>query len=460
MRFERIVRRRITIPPTTSALLALMGGFALLIGIGTGLLLLPFANAGGEQVSFRVALFTATSATCVTGLTVVDTATTWAGFGQAVIALLMFLGGVGVMTAGALLILAIGRRLTLANRLVLQEQLGATSLSGVVTLGTRVFLFAVIVQAAGFLFLFLRFLSLFPTGQAAWQALFHSISAFNNAGFSIMPDSNSLQRFREDYWVLLVIGVLIILGGISFIVLADLVKGRRLNRLRLDTRMVVIGSVALWLLGGLFMFLFELRNPATLGNLSLADQAANAAFQSVSGRTAGFSTMDFGQVRSATGFFYMLLMFIGGATASAAGGIKINTAMVLLAAGWAALQGRNHPGLFKREVPYSQVARAMAVLILALVTVNTGLTLLAVLENSSLEAGRFHFLDLAFEAFSAFGTVGASTGITSQLTGPSHYVLVVLMYLGRLGPMTVALGLAMREQRVSYRYGEERVRIG
>ena len=460
MRPNPVTRRRFHVPPTTGTLLVLVGGFAALIGIGTVLLLLPFAHSAGEQVSFRVALFTATSATCVTGLTVVETATTWTGFGQVVLALLMFMGGLGIMTAGALLLLSIGRRLTLANKLVLQEPIGATALGDVATLGVHVFVFAVAVQAAGALFLFFRFLSLFPAGQAAWQAVFHSISAFNNAGFFIAPGGASLQRFQEDYWVLLIVVLLIILGSISFIVLADLVRGRRFNRLRLDTRMVVIGSIGLWVLGSIVLFLFEYRNPATLGSLPMVDQLVNAVFQSVSGRTAGFSSIEFGLTRPATDFFYMFLMFIGGATASTAGGIKINTAMVLLAAAWAALQGRSHPGLLKREVPYGQVARAVAILILALIAIFGGVMVLAALENASLESNRFHFLDLMFETFSAFGTVGLSTGITSELTGPSQYALAAAMYLGRLGPLTIALGLAMREQRVSYRYGEERVRIG
>jgi trk system potassium uptake protein TrkH len=317
------------IPPTTTALLILTGGFAGLIAIGTILLFLPISQMPDQQVSFRVALFTATSATCVTGLALVDTDVVWTAFGQGVIAALIFLGGLGVMTSGALLLLAVGRRLTLANRLVLQEPLGATSLSTVTTLGTRVFFFAVALQIAGTLFLFPRFLSIFPAGQAAWQALFHSISAFNNAGFSIMPNAGSLEQFQHDYWVLLIISLLIVVGGLSFIVISDMAKGRRFNRLRLDTQMVVISSIALWLLGSVVMFLFEFRNPATLGELPLPDQVANAAFQSISARTAGFNTVDFGLTRSATDFFYIFLMFIGGASASTAGGIKVNTAMVV-----------------------------------------------------------------------------------------------------------------------------------
>lgn len=452
--------RRLIIPPTTSVLLTLMGGFAILITIGTLSLLLPLSHAPESSVSFKVALFTATSAACVTGLTLVNTSATWSIFGEATILALMFLGGLGIMTSGALILLAIGRRLTLSSRLVLQEPLGATSLNTVSSLGIKVFIFASVIQTIGATFLFFQFLNDFSPKVAAWQAIFHSVSAFNNAGFFIVPGQNSLSEFQHDISVLAVISLLIILGSISFIVLADLAKTKRFNRLRLDTRLVIIGSVGLWLVGGLITFLFEHGNPSTLGNLPLLDQITNSIFQSISGRTAGFSSIDFGMVYAPTDFFYLLMMFIGGATASTAGGIKINTAMVLLAAAWAELRGREHAGLLKREIPYGLVARALAILILALAGVFTVVMLLALFENASLSSGEIRFLDLCFEAISALGTVGLSTGITDQLTSPSQYLLVIAIYLGRLGPLTLALGLAMREHRVSYRYGEERVRIG
>ncbi len=460
MRFSSHHPRRLPISPATSALLTLTGGFALLIALGTSLLLLPFASTSEGMAPFRVALFTATSATCVTGLVVVNSATYWTGFGQVVIAGLMFLGGLGIMTAGALLLLAIGRRLTLADQIALREPMGAMTLGSVSRLGRQVFIFAVAIQAVGFLFLLIRFLSRFSVGEASWQALFHSISAFNNAGFVILPDSASLADFRQDYMVLAVMGVLIVLGAISFAVVADLSRRRRFNRWSLDTRLVVLGTLFLWLVGGAAMLLFELGNGATLGGLSVAEQVGNSAFQAVTARTAGFSSIDFGEARAGTHFLFMGLMFVGGASASTAGGIKVNTAMVLLVAVLASLRGRTQPEVFKRQLPYVQVARAAAVVVLASSVLFMGVVALAVTEDSHLASGQFQFMDLLFEVVSAIGTTGLSTGITSQLTNPGQYIITLVMYIGRLGPLTIALGLALQERRAIYRYAEESVRIG
>jgi trk system potassium uptake protein TrkH len=453
-------RRRIPIPPNTAVLLFLTFGFAALIVIGTILLLLPFASVPDGAAPFRVALFTSTSAACVTGLVVVTSATYWTGFGQSVIAAQMFLGGLGIMTTGTMLLLAVGRRLTLADRLTLREPMGATTLGYVSRLGWQIFLFAAIVQAAGFALLFPRFLFLFSPGQAAWQALFHSISAFNNAGFAILPDSASLDAFQHDTIVLSVIGILIVLGGLSFAVVAELSRRRRFNRWNLDTQLVVLGSLLLWVLGGVAFFAFETANTATLKELPLSGQIGNSFFQVVSGRTAGFSSVDFGATRSVTNFLYMALMFIGGASASTAGGIKVGTFMVLLVAAWAALRGRNHAEVFRRELPYTYIARAIAVVLLASVMVLLLILSLAVSESAKIEAGAFNFQSVLFEMVSAFGTNGLSTGITSQLTAPGQYLLALGMYLGRVGPLTLAMGLALRERRAIYRYAQERVRIG
>jgi trk system potassium uptake protein TrkH len=322
--------RRFAVPPATIALLLLTVGFAVLIAIGTILLVAPFASTPDGSAPFLAALFTATSAACVTGLVVVDSGTYWTGFGQAVIAALMFLGGLGIMTAGTLLLLALGGRLTMTYRLVLRESMGASTMGNVSRLGRQVLYFAVVVQAIGFLLLFFRFLALFSPGDAMWQGLFHAISAFNNAGFVILPDSTSLSAFQRDGYVLAVISLLIVLGGISFAVVADLMRRQRVNRWALDTRLVLMGSLFLWLVGGVAFFAFEASNPGTMGDLPVVHQVSNSLFHVVSGRTAGFSTVDFGETRSATNFFYTVLMFIGGASASAAGGVKVNTVMVLL----------------------------------------------------------------------------------------------------------------------------------
>jgi trk system potassium uptake protein TrkH len=453
-------RRRILLHRPVGVLIVLAGGFAFLIGVGTLLLSLPFASVDGGFTPFRVALFTATSATCVTGLVVENTSTYWTGFGQAVTAALMYMGGLGIMTAGAVLLVAIGRRITLGDRLLMRESLGVTSIGSVTRVVRLVVLLATAIQLVGFLVLFFRFLALFPVGEAAWQALYHAISGFNNAGFIILPDSASLLAYQKDHLVLATLGILIVLGSLSFSVIVEMTRHRRFSRWSLDTRLVVLGTLFLWLLGGISMFVFELGNQDTLGALSVGDRVGSALFQSVASRTSGFSSIDFSTTHSASNFLFMVIMFIGGASASTAGGIKINTAMVLVVAAVASVRGRSRAEAFHRELIYPQVARALAVVLLA-VTVLFGLIIgIMFLERASLASGAFQASDLLFEVVSGFGTVGLSTGITGDLSQPGQYLLALGMYVGRLGPLTIALGLALRERRAVYRFAEEGVRIG
>ena len=451
--------RRFTLPASTSAMLILVLGFAGLISVGTVLLSLPAARTMDGAAPFITALFTATSAACVTGLVLVESGTYWTGFGQAVILVLMFMGGLGIMTAGTVLLVAVGRRLTLGDRLVLRESMGTSGLGGVTRLGRQIIFFAVGAQIIGFLVLLVHLQANSLEG-ALWQALFLSISAFNNAGFSILPDSGSLIGYQTDMVVIGVVSALIVFGSVSLPLLLDLWRHRRVSRWTLDTRLVLLGMAGLWVLGGAVMLIFERTNPGTLGPLGVGDQIANALFQSLTSRTAGFSTIDFSLTRPATNVVFMLLMFVGGASGSTAGGIKINTLMVLVVAGYASVRGRPRVEAFRRELPFSQVARALAIVLLA-IAVLLGVVLgLAVTEAHKLEVGDFEFLDLLFEAVSALGTTGLSRGITAELTDPGHVILVIGMYLGRLGPLTIALGLALREGRAVYRYAEERVRIG
>lgn len=441
-------------------MLVLALGFAVLISGGTVLLSLPGASNGAGSAPLITALFTATSAACVTGLVVVDSATYWTGFGQAVIAALMFLGGLGIMTAGTVLLVAVGRRLTLGDRLVLRESMGSGPLSSVSTMGRQIIVFAVAAQLVGFAVLTVLFVANAPAGSAPWHGLFLAVSAFNNAGFNILPGSDSLAAYSGDIFVIGAVGLLIVLGSISLPVLVDMWRHRRVQRWSLDTRLLLVGMGGLWLLGALAMLAFEFNNAATLGAMPLGDKAASVAFQAVTARTAGFSTVDFGSTRGATDVVFMVLMFVGGASGSTAGGIKINTLMVLAITAYASVRGRPRVEAFKRELPYAQVARALAVVFLAMLVLLALIIGLALTEMAKLDAGAFEFMDLLFEATSAFGTTGLSRGITSEISDPGHVLLVFGMYLGRLGPLTIALGLALRERRAVYRFAEERVRIG
>lgn len=460
VRFRPHGRHRVLLPAATSALLSLTISFAVLIAAGTLLLRLPVASVPDGGAPWITALFTATSAACVTGLVLVSSADYWTGFGQAVIAGLMFLGGLGIMVAGLVILTTIGRRISLNQRLVVREAMGGMSLGSMTRVGRYVVLFAVGAQVVGFVVLFGRLVFEYDVPTAAWQSLFHAISAFNNAGFVIFPGSESLSAFRADALVLSAIGVLIVLGGISFPVVNEVLRRRGPSRWTLDTRLVVIGTLSLWAIGGVSMFLFEFRNPATIGPMPVPEGVANALFQSITARTAGFSTIDFAQTRPGNDFLFMLLMFVGGASGSTAGGIKVNTAMVLVVAGLASIRGRTGTEVFRRELPFVQVARALSILLLALAALMAIVVALAITEVHQVEAGRFDFTQVLFEAVSAFGTTGLSTGITADLSDPGKIVLTLAMYLGRLGPLTIALGLALHERRAPYRYATERVRIG
>ena len=453
-------QRKASLPFSATTTFLLAGGFATLIGGGTLLLWLPIASTQSGAAPLLTVLFTATSAVCVTGLVVVDSATYWTGFGQAVLAGLMYLGGLGIMTAGTILLVVVGRRLTLPGRIVMRESVGATTLGSVTSMVKRVLFLATAIQIVGSLVLLARLITIFPTGEAIWYSAFHAISGFNNAGFVIFPDSDSLIGVRLDRFIIVTIGALVLLGALSFSVIAELARRQRMSRWSLDTRLVLVGSLVLSLLGGMALFFIEQGNPATLGDVGRVDQIIDALFQSLTARTAGFSTVDFGATRMPTNLVFMLLMFIGGASGSTAGGVKVNTMMVLLAAAVASLRGRPHPEVFRRELAYEQVARAMALVLLVALTLLVFLLGLMITERQNIDSGQFLFIDLLFESVSALGTTGLSTGITSDLTAGGKLLITALMYVGRLGPLTIVLGLALREHRAVYRYAQERVRIG
>ena len=435
--------------------LILMYGFGTLIAIGTVLLWLPFFNTTNEFAPFLTALFTATSASTVTGLVTVDTATFWKPSGQAIIMGLILIGGLGFMSTATFLLVIITQRITLANQLIMREFLGVSQRGGLVRLTIQIVSVALILQLAGFVLFFWRFIPLFEPGEAAWQAGFLAVSAFNNAGFNIMPESASLARFQAEMWVLAGAGMLIILGGISYSVLVDLIRFRRFNRFSLDSRLVLTFSLFLWLIGAIVIFFSELNNESTLKGMTLGNQLVNSIFMSVSGRTAGFSTIDFSQTQQHTNVFVTCLMFIGGASGSVAGGIKITTLAVILLAVMASIRGRPQAEAFGREIPRAQIQRALTIAFLGL-----GFIFLVAFVFIVTERERFPFDQLIFETVSAFGTGGLSTGITSELSAWGRSLLVLTMFVGRIGPLTIALALTQGHRRAIYRFSEERVRIG
>ena len=442
-------------PPPAASLLLL---FAVLIAVGTVLLMLPISTVSGEATRFIDALFTATSAACVTGLVVVDTANHWSPFGQVVILLLIQLGGFGIMAGSTLLLFLFLRRTTLRDRVLVQESLGGMHLGAVTSIVKRIAIFTIVCEVVGAVVLSIAFMAGPEAGPrwhplGIWWGIFHSISAFNNAGFDLTGGFQSLIPFRDDWVVLLTHGLLLVLGGLGFAIVGDAVGRRRWGRMALETKLVLSTTIALLIGGTVLIGVIEWTNPATLGQLPPEQRVLNAFFESATLRTAGFTALDTGALVESTLFVVMALMFIGGASGSTAGGIKVNTFAVLIIAIISTVKGEPSATAFGRRIKHAIVYRALAVLLLAMgfvFLVGLGLTL-------TTEAT---FVQTLFEAISAFGTVGASTGITPDLSDPARLITAFAMFAGRLGPLTLVLALAARAHPVSYRPAVESVRIG
>lgn len=428
-------------------------GFAGAIAIGTALLMLPVSTASGRGGGFLESLFTATSATCVTGLIVVDTATYWTPFGQVVIAALIQVGGLGIMTMSTLFAFLLGRRINLRGRLLIQEATGALSLAGVVRLIKSVLLFTVLFEGLGALILAVRWSFDYPWPRALALGAFHSVSAFNNAGFDLF--SVSLQNYASDAWALLTVAGLIIVGGIGFAVIADVYArmGDRHHRLSLHSRLVLRVTAGLLLGGTLLIFLLEYGN--TLQPLPVHGKILSSFFHAVTPRTAGFNSLPMGALHPATLLLIVVLMFIGASPGSTGGGIKTTTFATLIAAVHAIIAGSGSARVGERRLPRQVVDRALAVaaIALGLVVAVTGVMLLS--EHKDM-------LALLFETTSAFGTVGLSTGITPDLSPLGRVLMILTMYAGRVGPLTLVLAIGQRQRHATtaVQYPEERVMIG
>ena len=434
--------------------LMIMYAFAGFISIGTALLLIPFTHHGGGITPVMTAVFTATSAVTVTGLIIQDTAEYWTRFGQVVILGLMFVGGLGFMTLATFMLIVIGQRVTLSQRLLVRESLGVNQLGGLVRLTVSIVLVAVGIQIAGFVALAIRFNFLYDPAEAVWQAAFHAVSGFNNAGFIVLNEAGGLIALQQDKIILGIISILVILGGLSYWVMVDIVRLRKFSLFSLNTKLVLTLFAIVIVIGTIAFLGFEFDNPSTIGDMSLDDKVMVSLFQSVSGRTAGFDAADFKSANDETHFIYTGLMFIGGASASVAGGVKVNTVAIILIAMLSAFRGRTHVSSFGREIPQAQVRRAMVIGAVSTVVVFF-VALLMIFSESG-----FEFLDLFFETVSAFGTVGLTSGLTDELSNWGQSILIFAMFIGRLGPLTIALALARSTETDMYRYAQERVTIG
>ncbi|UKS30847.1 TrkH family potassium uptake protein [Paenibacillus sp. HWE-109] len=432
-------------------------GFLFMIFVGAELLWLPISYAGEGRLSFLDALFMATSATCVTGLSMINTGAHLSTFGEIVLILLVQIGGLGFMTMSTLIALVLRRRISFQERLILQEAMNHDSTEGVVRLVRKVLIYALYIELAGALLLALRWSFEMPIGQALYFGVFHSISIFNNAGFDLfgaLPQRpGSLMHYVEDPFVNIVSMLLIILGGIGFIVISDLLTYPKNKKLTLHSKVVLTASAALILIGTVVILVFEFTNVNTLQPLSPMGKVLSAMLQSVSSRSAGVNTVDIASMRQATQFFIVIMMFIGAAPGSSGGGIKVTTFVILLGALLAMVRGKEEIVFFRRRISKDRIYKAITFALLSFILIVLSTMILSTTEE-------FSFLGILFEVTSAYATAGMSLGLTSQLTGFGKVFLIILMFVGRLGPVSLAYTLTPVPEKEHFRYPEGKITIG
>lgn len=432
-------------------------GFLLLILTGAALLSLPVSSRSGEATNFLDALFTATSATCVTGLVPFDTYSHWSFFGQAVLLVLIQIGGLGFMTLATLFSFLLRRTITMRERLVMTTSFNLVDMAGVVRLTKKVLLGTLFFEGMGAVVLSIRFSADYGFAGGVWKGIFHSISAFCNAGFDLMGEKeplSSLTHYVGDPVVNLTIMILIVVGGLGFFVWSDLGSQKTVRKLEVHTKLTLI-MTGLLIFGGAFLFfLYEYHNPATLGAMPVWEKALAACFQSVTTRTAGFNSIDQAALTSPSVALTMILMFIGGSPGSTAGGVKTVTIAVLFLTASSVVRGKSKVNLFGRSISSRSIMNAVTVLVIGIVLVAGGSLVISSFENVPLELA-------AYEAVSAFGTAGLSMGLTPQLGVISQLTLIALMYLGRVGILTLGIAVLMRQPiEPKIKYPECRVMIG
>ena len=429
-------------------------GFAIVILIGAILLTLPIATEDGKGLSFLNALFTATSATCVTGLVVVDTADTFSMFGELVILSLIQIGGLGFMTFATFVFLLLGKKISLKGRLLLKEAYNDISIGGLVRLAKRILIFTVLVEIIGGIILAIRFSFDMPIGKAIYYGFFHAISGFNNAGFDLMGEFRSLTAYVDDPIVVLTVCSIIIIGGLGFIVVNDLYEYRNTHRLSLHTKIVLLTTAILIVGATILTLLFEYGNDKTLGPLSGAGKILGSLFQAVTPRTAGYNTLPIGDLAHSTLFLTIILMFIGAGSGSTAGGIKITTFAVLVASTWSQIKGKEEVVLFRRRIVIETISKALTVTFCAM-----GIVVVITMLLSITEPGH-DFMMYLFEATSAFGTVGLSMGLTPELSPIGRVLIILTMFAGRLGPLTIAFAITKRRKPDAFRHPKGNIMIG
>ena len=453
--FFRFWSRKLRVKLSATQTIALV--FACIILLGTGLLMLPWASRSGASCGFLPALFTATSSTCVTGLVLFDTWTQWSGFGQAVILSLIELGGLGFMSVASLVVFALRRKVGLKQRMVMAQALSLNEMEGVVRLQKWVLIGSLSIQFTGALILFFRFLPEYGVQRAAWWGVFHAVSAFCNAGFdvfgSVAPEA-SVSVFNNDPVVCITLMVLVVVAGLGFFVWEEVVRVHNWRKFSVYTKLVLLTTLTLVVGGAALIALLEWGNPNTLGAMDTPQKLLNAFFQSVTLRTAGFASVDQSLLTDGGKGVSMMLMLIGGSSGSTAGGVKTVTMVVLFLFVWSRARGRQTVVACRRTIPNDKVMDAM--------------TIVAIMVSLALFGGIFisatspvSFTDGLFEAVSALATVGLTAGATGSLSIPAQILIIIYMYFGRVGVLTISLGFLMGDKaQERFRYAYTNLLIG
>lgn len=428
--------------------------FAVIILLGTTLLMLPISSQNGQSAGFRPALFTATSATCVTGLVLYDTGAQWSSFGQAVILCMIEIGGLGFMSVACIVIFMLRRKIGLRQRMVMAQALSINEMEGVVRLQKWVLLGSLIIQLTGAVILFLRFLPEQGIGTALKWGVFHSVSAFCNAGFDILGTGQSIATLNHDPVVMFTLMGLIVIGGLGFFVWQEVVTIRKWKNLSVYTRLVLTVTAALILGGAALILLLEWNNPNTFGGMSVSQKLMNGLFQSVTLRTAGFAAVDQVLLTDGSKGLSLLLMLIGGSSGSTAGGVKTVTFLVLCLFVISRARGRSTVTVLHRNVPHEKVLDAATIVGLVVFLALSGAVLVTATSQVS-------FIDAIFETVSALATVGLTAGVTPLLSIPAQFVIILFMYFGRVGILTLSLGFLMGNQaQERFRYADTNLLIG
>ncbi|MGG7212169.1 TrkH family potassium uptake protein [Clostridium nigeriense] len=427
-------------------------GFLALVLIGAGLLTLPISSKSGEVTNFLDAMFTSTSAVCVTGLITLNTSTHWSIFGQTVIMTLIEIGGLGFMSFAVFLSLILGKKITLRERLVMQEAMNTHSIQGLVKMVKYILIFTVSVQFFGALLLSTQFVPEYGLSKGVFYSIFHSISAFCNAGFDLF--GTSLVDFSNNFVVILVISALIIIGGLGFAVLLEIYEFKGIKNFSVHSKLVLITTGILIFTGSILMLLFEYSNPETIGSMNIRDKFLNSFFASVSPRTAGFNSVSTSGMTLASKFLTIILMFVGGSPGSTAGGLKTVTCSILVLTVISVIKGREDTEVFGRKFTKEIVYKAFTIVFIGL-----SLVIIVTMILSYTEVG-VSFIDLLYESVSALGTVGLTLGLTPKLSLIGKILIIFMMYLGRVGPLTVMLALTRKKKKLGYKYPEGKILIG